>query len=85
MLVGGSTVSADQIKKIQKVFPNTVISQLYGLTELTAFVTGFHTKHDINLINSKLGSCGRLAPGSKCKVSIFFFISIIYIFITKYN
>lgn len=70
MIIGGSSTSKEQLKQIKRLFPNTILSELYGLTEITGFFSSFDPRVDKELINAKIGAAGRMLPASECKVCL---------------
>lgn len=69
MMVGGSTISADQINKLRKLLPHTKIVQTYGLTESAGMMTGFPRDTSEEVLRSKTNTCGKIIAGMSCKVN----------------
>jgi long-chain acyl-CoA synthetase len=61
---GGSPIAPELIQQTRKIFPNTKLLQIYGLTE-SGFLTGLR---DQDHTEDRLMSCGRACPGVDLRV-----------------
>lgn len=68
LLITGGSVIEQQVKRLRKFFPHTLIFHNYGLTETTEAGTGFYPATDELYIHAKPTSCGRIMDGVKFKV-----------------
>lgn len=69
MLVGGSSITAEQMHFIRQQFPHTVIIQGYGLTEVCGCVTTIDPYLSKEILEKKEGSCGSPINGFFYKVN----------------
>lgn len=68
LLIGGR-VNAELIISLRKLMPNTVVLQSYGITETTGLVLSY-MEDDLENIQAKPGSMGRILEGICAKVQI---------------
>lgn len=73
LTIGGNSISEQHLKELRELLPGTLVYQSYGLSETGGAVTLFkpNVLKDNLLICRKPNSVGPLAPGLRCKVSIF--------------
>lgn len=71
--LGGAPIRASQLEYAQSFFPTSLISQLYGCTEVSAIVTilPFNQESIKRKIMTRPTSCGLLLPGTTVKVRIY--------------
>lgn len=70
LFMGGGLIHEAQIMKLRSFLPDTVINMGYGLTETTAAGTKFVPPQDLELIEMKPTSCGRITEGVNYKVGL---------------
>lgn len=70
LISGGATISGDKLVQLREFFPNCVVYQGYGQTELSGIVTIFdlRTKDGLEFSLKKPNSCGMAFPGNQYKV-----------------
>lgn len=69
VIVGGGPPGEEQILKMRKLLPHTVVCNMYGMTELAGLATMFSLQTERDLIDSKPLSTGRPVPGLSYKVN----------------
>jgi 4-coumarate--CoA ligase len=67
LLTGGTPLSTEHFKKLSCLFPTAQVIFGYGMTEV-GMISVFHQENDKELIGSKIGSSGKIAPESALKV-----------------
>uniref|UniRef100_A0A1Y1KY40 AMP-binding enzyme C-terminal domain-containing protein n=1 Tax=Photinus pyralis TaxID=7054 RepID=A0A1Y1KY40_PHOPY len=70
ILVTGTTISEEQLQEIRETFPNVLVSQMYGQSEVFSPLTYFDlakAKH-VHFLHTKKGSCGLPMRGTCYKV-----------------
>lgn len=67
-MFGGSVLNAEQLKKCKSYFPNALVSNAYGQTEVSNFITAFTKDTTATIANRYPGSCGVPVPGISLRV-----------------
>ncbi|KAB0804504.1 hypothetical protein PPYR_01474 [Photinus pyralis] len=70
ILVTGTTISEEQLQEIRETFPNVLVSQMYGQSEVFSPLTYFDLakpKH-VHFLHTKRGSCRLPSRGTYYKV-----------------
>jgi 4-coumarate--CoA ligase len=67
IMTGGTSITADQYRRLKALFPNVQIIFVYGMTEIGR-ISGFYPEIDRDFMSSKLTSCGRVAPETSLKI-----------------
>ncbi|GLV33979.1 uncharacterized protein CBL_11138 [Carabus blaptoides fortunei] len=65
MMISGSTIAPAQLNKLRKLLPHTVVTHVYGLTELSGMIAGFPRDRAAE-INTY--SVGQIIAGMSCKI-----------------
>lgn len=68
LVIGGSSITKEQIIEARRKFPGPVICQAYGQTEMNGIVTIFNINKRLDFIEQKPGSCGEGMSGIDYKV-----------------
>ncbi|KAJ3663830.1 hypothetical protein Zmor_008052 [Zophobas morio] len=67
LLTGGTPMSTDQYKKLTQLFPKAQVLFGYGMSEI-GLLSIFHPEDDKHLIDTKVGSCGKVSPRTLLKI-----------------
>lgn len=70
-LTGGTSISKQQIKKLNAIFKSTQIFNGYGQSEIGILVA-FDKESPKSVLETKEGSAGKIAANSSLKVCVYF-------------
>lgn len=68
LYVGGDTITKGIVTTLRKLFPKTLITIIYGFTEIQGVAFSFDFKTDIKMIMAKPTAVGKGLQGCNYKV-----------------
>ncbi|GLV33980.1 uncharacterized protein CBL_11137 [Carabus blaptoides fortunei] len=68
VIVGGGPVGAEQMNKLRRLLPHSVVNNMFGMTEAAGLVTMFNQVTELDLLRAKPTSSGRPVPGICYKI-----------------
>lgn len=71
MIVAGGAMSEAHLNNLRKIFPTTIVVNVYGQTEICGATFFFNIFKDFELMKQKGVSAGKVIPGINAKVIIF--------------
>lgn len=70
--IGGDTVTEQTITTLRKLLPKSIVTIIYGLTEMQGVALNFDFRTDLKMIMAKPSSVGKGIQGCSYKVSVIF-------------